>query len=162
MPPPPTLQHADPEANLAVQRVRAVLPQAIEGVSAHRDQITLRVHTAHIVEVCQFLRDDPALSFEMCLDITAVDYPMRPRRFDVVYHFYSLSKGHLLRVKAAVGEHETIESVTPVWKGANWLERETYDMYGVQFANHPDLRRILLTDNFEGFPFRKDYPLAGY
>jgi NADH-quinone oxidoreductase subunit C len=87
---------------------------------------------------------------------------MRPRRFDVVYHLYSLSKGHLLRVKAAVGEAEQIDSVTPVWKGANWTERETYDMYGVRFANHPDLRRILLTDNFEGYPFRKDYPLAGY
>jgi NADH-quinone oxidoreductase subunit C len=162
MPPSPPLQHIDPETNLAVQRVRAQFPQAVEGASAHRDQVTLRVYKEYVVEVCQFLRDDPELSFEMCLDVTAVDYPMRPRRFDVVYHLYSLSKGRLLRVKAAVGEAEEIDSVVPVWKTANWLERETYDMYGVRFANHPDLRRILLTDNFEGYPFRKDYPLAGY
>ncbi len=162
MPPMPPLQHVDPEQNLAVQRVRAALPQAVEGVSSHRDQVTLRVYKEYIVDVCRLLRDDPELSFEMCLDVTAVDYPMRPRRFDVVYHLYSLSKGHLLRVKAAVGEAEEIESVTPVWKGTNWTERETYDMYGVRFANHPDLRRILLTDDFEGYPFRKDYPLAGY
>ena len=152
----------DPETNLAVQRVRAQFPQAVEGTSAHRDQVALRVYKEYIVDVCRFLRDDPELSFELCLDVTAVDYPMRPRRFDVVYHLYSLSKGHLLRVKAAVGEAEEIESVTPIWKTANWTERETYDMYGVRFANHPDLRRILLTDNFEGYPFRKDYPLAGY
>ena len=162
MPPLPPLQHVDPEQNLAVQHVRAALPQAVEGTSAHRDQVALRVYKEYIVDVCRLLRDDPELSFEMCLDVTAVDYPMRPRRFDVVYHLYSLSKGHLLRVKAAVGEAEEIESVTPVWAGANWFERETYDMFGVRFANHPDLRRILLTDNFEGYPFRKDYPLAGY
>jgi NADH-quinone oxidoreductase subunit C len=162
MPPVPPLQHVDPEQHIAVQRVRATLPQAVEGVSSHRDQVTLRVYKEYIVDVCRFLRDDPALSFELCLDVTAVDYPMRPRRFDVVYHLYSLSKGHLLRLKAAVGEAEEIESVTTVWKTTNWLERETYDMYGVRFANHPDLRRILLTDNFEGYPLRKDYPLAGY
>lgn len=162
MPPMPPLQHTDPEQNLAVQRVRATLPQAVEGVSSHRDQVTLRVYKEYIVDVCRFLRDDPELSFEMCLDVTAVDYPMRPRRFDVVYHLYSLTKGQLLRVKAAVGEAEEIPSVTSVWKGANWTERETYDMYGVRFANHPDLRRILLTDNFEGYPFRKDFPLGGY
>ena len=162
MPPMPPLQHVDPEQHVAVQRVRVALPDAVEGVSAHRDQVTLRVYKERIVEVCRLLRDDPACSFEMLVDVTAVDYPMRSRRFDVVYHLYSLSIGHQLRVKAAVGEAEEIDSVTSVWKGANWPERETYDMFGVRFAKHPDLRRILLTEDFEGYPFRKDYPLAGY
>jgi NADH-quinone oxidoreductase subunit C len=152
----------DPEENIAVQKLRAAMPDAIEEVASFRDQVTVRVFKDRLVEVCTFLRDTPGLEFDFLTDLTAVDYPTRPKRFDVVLHLYSMTQNHLLRVKAAVAENETIGSVVPVWKTANWLERETYDMFGVVFEGHPDLRRILLPEDWEGFPLRKDYPLGGY
>jgi NADH-quinone oxidoreductase subunit C len=152
----------DPEENIAVQKLRAAMPDAIEEVASFRDQVTVRVFKDRLVEVCTFLRDTPGLEFDVLTDLTAVDYPTRPKRFDVVLHLYSMTQNHLLRVKAAVAENETIGSVVPVWKTANWLERETYDMFGVVFEGHPDLRRILLPEDWEGFPLRKDYPLGGY
>jgi len=158
--PPP--EGVDPEQNVAVQMLRAAMPQAIEDVGSFRDQVTIRVFKDNIVEVCMFLRDTPELAFDFNVDLTAVDYPQRPKRFDVVYHLYSMTHNHRLRVKAAVSENETIPSVTSVWKTANWNERECYDMFGVVFSGHPDLRRILLPEDWEGFPLRKDYPLAGY
>jgi NADH-quinone oxidoreductase subunit C len=158
--PPP--EGVDPEQNIAVQKLRAAMPQAIEEVSSFRDQVTVRVFKDNIVEVCTFLRDTPELEFDFLTDLTAVDYPQRPKRFDVVYHLYSMTRNHRLRVKAAVAEEETIQSVTAVWKTANWDERECYDMFGVIFVGHPDLRRILLPEDWEGYPLRKDYPLAGY
>lgn len=158
--PPP--EAADPEQNLAVQKMRAAMPQVIEGVESFRDQVTIRVFKDNIVEACLFLRDTPELEYDFLTDLTAVDYPQRPRRFDVVLTLWSMTQGHLLRVKAAVGENETIPSVTGVWKAANWEERECFDMFGVVFSGHPDLRRILLPEDWEGHPLRKDYPLAGY
>jgi NADH-quinone oxidoreductase subunit C len=152
----------DPEENIAVQKLRAAMPDAIEEAASFRDQVTVRVFKDRLVEVCTFLRDTPGLEFDFLTDLTAVDYPTRPKRFDVVLHLYSMTQNHLLRVKAAVAENETIGSVVPVWKTANWLERETYDMFGVVFEGHPDLRRILLPEDWEGFPLRKDYPLGGY
>lgn len=162
MPPVPPLEHVDPEAHVAVQRLRALMPGAIEGVSAHRDQVTVRIHTPDWVAAARFLRDDPACSFEYMVDLTAADYPARPARFDVIAHLYSLTKGHLLRIKTGVAEGASIETLTVVWKTANWLERETYDMFGIDFAHHPDLRRMLLAQDWVGYPLRKDYPLAGY
>jgi NADH-quinone oxidoreductase subunit C len=142
----------DPEQNIAVQKLREAMPEVIEEVSSFREQVTVRV----------FLRDTPGLEFDFLTDLTAVDYPTRPKRFDVVLHVYSMTQNHLLRVKAAVAENETIHTVSQVWKAANWEEREVFDMFGVVFEGHPDLRRILLTENWEGYPLRKDYPLAGY
>jgi NADH-quinone oxidoreductase subunit C len=109
-----------------------------------------------------FLRDTPGLEFDFLTDLTAVDYPARPKRFDVVLHLYSMTQNHRLRVKAAVAEGEEIDTLVPVWKAANWEERECYDMFGIVFHGHPDLRRILLPEDWEGFPLRKDYPLGGY
>lgn len=152
----------DPEQNIAVQKLRAAMPDAIESAESFRDQVTIRVYKDRIVEVCKFLRDTPELEFDFLTDLTAVDYPSRPKRFDVVYHLYSMTRNQRLRIKAVVGEGEAIPSVTLVWKGANWEERECYDMFGVIFSGHPDLRRILLPEDWEGFPLRKDYPLAGY
>ncbi|HET9495061.1 MAG TPA: NADH-quinone oxidoreductase subunit C [Chloroflexia bacterium] len=152
----------DPEENIAVQKLRAAMPDAIEEVSSFRDQVSVRVYKDRIVEVCTFLRDTPGLEFDFMTDLTAVDYPTRPQRFDVVMHLYSMTQNHGLRVKAAVGENETIPTVSGVWKTANWQEREAYDMFGVVFEGHPDLRRILLPEDWEGFPMRKDYPLGGY
>jgi NADH-quinone oxidoreductase subunit C len=158
--PPPA--GVDPEENVAVQKLRAAMPDVIEEATSFRDQVSVRVNKDRIVEVCTFLRDTPGLEFDFMTDLTAVDYPTRPRRFDVVMHLYSMTLNHMLRVKAAVGENETIPTVSSVWKTANWQERECYDMFGVVFEGHPDLRRILLPEDWEGFPLRKDYPLGGY
>jgi NADH-quinone oxidoreductase subunit C len=152
----------DPEENIAVQKLRAAMPEAIDEVSSFRDQVTVRVLKEHLVAACTFLRDTPGLEFDFLTDLTAVDYPSRPKRFDVVLHVYSMTQNHLLRVKAAVAENETIPSVTGVWKAANWEEREAFDMFGIVFEGHPDLRRILLPEDWEGYPLRKEYPLAGY
>jgi NADH-quinone oxidoreductase subunit C len=152
----------DPEQNVAVQELRAAMPEAIEEVASFRDQVTVRVFKDHLVAACTFLRDTPGLEFDFLTDLTAVDYPTRPKRFDVVLHLYSMTQNHLLRVKAAVAENETIHTVSGVWKAANWEEREAFDMFGIVFEGHPDLRRILLAEDWEGYPLRKDYPLAGY
>jgi NADH dehydrogenase I D subunit len=125
----------------------------------YRGDASARVQPARIVEIARFLRDERRLRFDMPLDVTAVDYLGQAKRFEVVYHLYSTKHSHRLRLAARLPEDApTIATVTPVWEGANWLERETYDMYGIQFDAHPDLRRIYLYDGFEGHPLRKDYP----
>jgi NADH-quinone oxidoreductase subunit C len=158
--PPP--EGVDPEQNVAVQALRQHMPEAIEAVSSFRDQVTIRLHKEHYVEACRFLRDTPGLEFDFLTDLTAVDYPARPKRFDVVSHLYSMTQNHMLRVKVGVADGEPCPTLVSVWKAANWEERECYDMFGVVFEGHPDLRRILLPEDWEGFPLRKDYPLAGY
>ncbi len=158
--PPP--EGVDPEQNIAVQRLREAMPQAIESVGSFRDQVTVYLHKEHLVEACLFLRDTPGLEFDFMTDLTAVDYPARPRRFDVVIHLYSMTQNHLLRVKVSVAEGESCPTLVGVWKTSNWQERECFDMFGIVFAGHPDLRRILLPEDWEGYPLRKDYPLAGY
>lgn len=112
--------------------------------------------------VCRFLRDTPEADMNLLVDLTAVDYPERNPRFEVVAHLCSLNKGHRLRVKARVGDEDgdgaEIDTLTDLWASANWAERECFDMFGVKFAGHPDLRRILMYPEFEGHPLRKDYP----
>jgi NADH-quinone oxidoreductase subunit C len=113
------------------------------------------------LEVFGALRDDPQFGFDLLADLTAVDYLGRTPRFEVVYQLYSLPRGHRLRVKIAVGEEDPqVPSLTPLWKAANWLEREAWDMFGIRFEGHPDLRRILMYPEFEGHPLRKDYPVS--
>ena len=123
---------------------------------------TIVVEAAAWKEVARFLRDAPQCSMEMLTDLTAVDFPEREPRFEIVAHFYSLSKGHRLRVKTRTGDAEgdeaQVDSLCEFWASANWMEREVFDMFGVIFKNHPDLRRILLYPEFEGHPLRKDYP----
>jgi len=152
----------DPEENVAVQKLREAMPEAIEEVSSFRDQVSIRVFKDYWVAACTLLRDTPGLDFDFLTDLTAVDYPTRPQRFDVVIHIYSMTQNHLLRVKTAAADGETVPTLVGVWKAANWEERETFDMYGIVFEGHPDLRRILLAEDWEGYPLRKDYPLAGY
>jgi NADH-quinone oxidoreductase subunit C len=122
--------------------------------------LTIRVKKDSIHALCRFLHDTPELDFDYLVDICGVDYPSRIPRFDVVYHLYSIKRRHRLRIKAGVGEDESIHSVVSIWRAANWYERETYDMFGIIFDNHPDLRRILMPDDWEGYPLRKDYPLV--
>jgi len=133
----------------------------LETHALHGDE-TVVVEAAAWKEVARFLRENPQCSMEMLSDLTAVDFPEREPRFEIVAHFYSLSKGHRLRLKSRTGDSEgddaEIDSLCDLWASANWMERETFDMFGVIFKGHPDLRRILLYPEFEGHPLRKDYP----
>ncbi len=125
------------------------------------DELTVEVRADRIVQVMQFLKDDPLAKFLVLIDLTAVDYPERGQRFDIVYHLLSMHNNMRIRVKAKLGEDETIPTITGVHPCADWFEREAFDMYGVVFSGHPDLRRILTDYGFEGYPLRKDFPLTG-
>jgi NADH-quinone oxidoreductase subunit C len=125
-------------------------------------ELTLTVPAADISEVLTFLRDDPACRFEVLIDICGVDWPARALRFDVVYHLLSPRKNQRIRVKVHTDEDTAVPSVIDVFPAANWYEREAYDMYGILFSGHPDLRRLLTDYGFQGYPLRKDFPLTGY
>ena len=122
---------------------------------------TIIVAAAQILDVARHLRDAADAAFDLCSDVTASDWPSRAERFDVIYCLYSTRHRHRVRVKARVAEHQPIASVTPVWPAANWLEREVFDMFGVNITGHPDRRRILMPEDWQGHPQRKDYPLEG-
>jgi NADH-quinone oxidoreductase subunit C len=154
-PPPP----ADKTPPAFVVSLQAAVPGV--GVSYWVGDWTVIVPAPRILDVARHLRDAPEASFDMCSDVTATDWPPRAERFDLVYCLYSTRHRHRLRVKAKVGETEPVASVTGVWPSANWLEREVYDMFGVNFVGHPDRRRILMPEDWQGFPERKDYPLEG-
>jgi NADH-quinone oxidoreductase subunit C len=127
-----------------------------------RGELTIEVQTGAIVRVLTYLRDQPNCQFKMLVDICGVDQPEREQRFDVVYHLLSLKHNQRIRVKVATDEATPVPSVTGVFGSANWYEREVWDMYGVYFADHPDLRRLLTDYGFEGHPMRKDFPQTGY
>ena len=125
-------------------------------------ELTIAVVADEIVPVVQFLRDDPRLDFTNLIDICGVDYPQREKRFDVVYHFLSPRQNARIRVKLQTDEETPVPSITGVFPGADWFEREAYDFYGILFTGHPDLRRILTDYGFDGYPLRKDFPLTGF
>ena len=114
-----------------------------------------------LVAAARYLRDAPGARFNFLSDLTASDWPPRSRRFDVIYSLYSISLKHRVRLKVQAGDGEAVPTVTGVWPSANWLEREVFDLFGIRFAGHPDLRRILMPDDWQGYPQRKDYPLEG-
>ncbi|MFC7400373.1 NADH-quinone oxidoreductase subunit C [Chelatococcus sp. GCM10030263] len=126
------------------------------------DELTITVPAAEVVHALTFLRDDPACRFVCLIDICGVDYPGRPERFDVVYHLLSPSHNRRIRVKVQAGETTRVPSAVAVFPAADWFEREAYDLYGIIFSGHPDLRRILTDYGFEGHPLRKDFPLTGF
>jgi NADH-quinone oxidoreductase subunit C len=125
-------------------------------------ELTVEIEAAALIETLTFLRDDSRCQFVSLIDISGVDYPSRLNRFDVVYHLMSPRQNLRIRVKVATDEDTPVPSATPVYPGADWYERETYDLYGVLFSGHPDLRRILTDYGFEGHPLRKDFPLTGF
>ena len=125
-------------------------------------EMTLNVGRGDIVEILTYLRDDPKCLFEVLIDICGVDYPEREKRFDVVYHLLSPRLNQRIRVKTTTDEATPIASVNDIFPAANWYEREAYDMYGIRFSGHPDLRRLLTDYGFQGYPLRKDFPLTGY
>jgi len=157
--PPATPPAAPPPEPVVLARLRERFPDAVRTTHAFRGDATAEITPASLLDVCAFLRDDPELAFDFLVDITAVDYIGTVPRFEVVYHLYSLAKSHRVRLKARVPEEDPrIASLVPLWRGADWLERETWDMYGIRFEGHPDLRRIFLYEEFQGHPLRKDYP----
>lgn len=125
-------------------------------------ELTLLAERDHVVRLLRFLRDDQQCNFETLIDICGVDYPERSDRFEVVYHLLSMRMNHRIRVRIRTDEEAPVPSATAIWPAANWFEREAFDMYGIQFADHPDLRRILTDYGFEGYPLRKDFPLTGH
>ena len=144
------------------QAIVAALPGAATASAVKHGELTVTANAADIVAVVRFLRDDPRCLFKSIIDVTAVDWPSRPRRFDVVYHLLSPAHNLRIRIKAETDETTSVPSITDVFPGANWFEREAYDLYGVAFTGHPDLRRLLTDYGFEGHPLRKDFPLTGF
>ena len=137
------------------------LPEAVEQISYWVGDWTVIVPPTSLLDVARFLKESDEGSFDYCSDVTASDWPPREKRFDVIYCLYSTRRRHRVRVKVRAGEDEPVPSVTTLWPAANWLERELWDMFGVAITGHPDLRRILMPENWQGHPQRKDYPLEG-
>jgi NADH-quinone oxidoreductase subunit C len=149
------------ETNLALKKLKEKFPNSTFEAKTFRNEVTVSVQKGEILEVCRFLHFDPDLQYHLLTDLCGVDLlPQRPR-FEVVYLLCSMKNKERLRLKAKVGEHESISSVESVWKVANWYEREAYDLLGISFENHSDLRRIMMWDGYEGHPLRKDFPVEG-
>jgi NADH-quinone oxidoreductase subunit C len=148
------------EENGILKKLSDRFGDSIIETHAYRGDETAMIKREAILEIGKFLRDDEGLLFNFMMDLTAVDYFGQEPRFEVVYHFYSLKYNRRLRIKARVPESDcSIDSIVPLWVAANWFEREAFDLYGIIFKGHPDLRRILLYEGFEGHPLRKDYPV---
>jgi NADH-quinone oxidoreductase subunit C len=142
--------------------IKGALGESVTGCQVAHGELTVTAKATDIVKVATFLRDDPSCQFIAITDITAVDWPGREQRFDVVYHLLSPRLNQRIRVKAATDEVTPVPSLIDVFRGADWYERETFDLYGVLFSGHPDMRRILTDYGFEGHPLRKDFPLTGF
>jgi len=147
---------------LIVGKVKEKFDSAVEDVSDFRDDLCLTIKKDQIAVVGKFLKDDPDLQFVMCKDVTAIDWATCKKRFTTVYHIYSHKLNYTLRLKANIDDDPpTVETVTGIWRSADWYERETFDMYGIKFLNHPDLRRMYMPEGFEYHPLRKDFPVLG-
>ena len=147
-----------PDADRLTERFE----DAVQAATEAHGEVTLMVSREQIVAVCRQLKDDPDLRYDLLMDVAGVDYLGREPRFEVVYHLYSVPHNRRLRLKVRVPESELIvPSVTSVWSTANWHEREAFDMLGIHFAEHPDLRRIYMPDDYPGHPLRKDFPILG-
>jgi len=137
-------------------------PEAITKQSYRFDQLTLTLELSELKNVIRFLKDDPRCNFHCFIDLCGVDFPNRPVRFEVVYHLLSLINNVRIRLKVNIAENKSVPSIIDLYPAANWFEREAFDLYGITFSDHPDLRRMLTDYNFEGHPLRKDFPLSGF
>ena len=155
----PRPEAVDASGHTWVRSIRAALPDTVVSAKEFAGQLTVVVQKDAIARVARHLKDDE--DFKYCVDVTAVDWKTRAPRFDVVYHFYSFSKNARIRVKCSAADGEEVPSIASVFLAANWCERETWDMFGIRFSGHPDLRRILTWEGFNGHPLRKDFPLEG-
>jgi NADH-quinone oxidoreductase subunit C len=157
--PPAKLEGKDASSHPWVASIAAAVPGSVVSAREYAKQVCVVVAREKVVEVARHLKDRE--DFKYCVDVTAVDWKKREPRFDVVYHFYSFSKNDRIRVKCGVADGQEVPSIAEVFLSANWSERETWDMYGIRFSGHPDLRRILTWEGFNGHPLRKDFPLEG-
>ena len=148
------------------QKIKEAFPAEVTDISQFRDQVSVHLKKDRIHDICLRLHDDPEFDFDYLVDVCGVDYLGRKekaQRFEVVYHLYSMAQKHFIRLRAQVPEEDAvIRSVTSIWRGADWHERECFDLMGISFEGHPDLRRILLPEDWEGHPLRKDYPVQGF
>lgn len=144
------------------KKLESALADGLVETLFYRGEITLVVTKDSLLDVCSTLKNEEDFRMDFCADVVGVDYLGRTPRFEVLYHLYSIPHAVRVRVKVRLEEDETIPSVTSIWRSADWAEREIYDMYGIEFEGHPDMRRIYMPDDWEGYPLRKDYPLRGY
>lgn len=146
-----------------VERLKEQYPEEVQDVKEFRDQVSVIIRPERMLDIFRFLHDEPSLSFDFLKDLCGVDYlGKKAVRFEVVYHLYSMEHEHMLRIRVPVSETDcSVDSVTPIWIGADWHERECFDMFGIEFRGHPDPRRILMPEDWEGHPLRKDYPAKG-
>lgn len=145
---------------IIVEKIKTAFPEAHLEITDFRGDLALTVPAANIVAICTLLKEDAELEFHLCEDVTAIDWAKKKNRFTVVYHIYSFKNKFRLRLRTNL-EGEEANSVSSVWRSANWYERETFDMYGIKFRNHPDLRRIYMPETFQYHPLRKEFPLLG-
>ncbi len=145
-----------------IGHLSAALPAVVTSSEIHHRELSIRVERDALTEVLRFLRDDPECRFTILCDICGVDFPDRPLRFEVVYNLLSMSRNQRIRIKIETDENEPVPTATALYSCAGWWEREAWDLYGIYFADNPDLRRILTDYGFEGHPLRKDFPLTGY
>lgn len=147
---------------LIVKKIKENSPDAIISTNEYRGEFSLLLNKANIIQVCKLLKEDPEFQFILCEDVSGVDWARRKNRFTVVYHIFSVKLNYRLRLKVDIDESElNVDSVSSIWPTANWHEREAYDMFGIIFNNHPDLRRMYMPEDFEYFPLRKEFPLMG-
>ncbi len=158
----PDLSHVNKSYQEFGQFIASSLPKYIQQFTVYKDELTLCIAPSAVLPVMQFLRDHTATQFKQVIDVCGVDYPTKPNRFQVVYHLLSLRYNTRIRVKTYANETSAVPSISHLFPVANWFEREAWDMYGIFFTGHPDLRRILTDYGFEGHPLRKDFPLTGY
>jgi NADH-quinone oxidoreductase subunit C len=147
----------------ALSTLLAWNPAAVQGVKFDRDEMTIVIDRSNILEACALLRNHPDFPFNFLSDVTCVDWTPAEPRFEVIYHLLSMPKKERVRLKVKLdGSSPVVESITSVWPGANYFEREVFDLFGVRFTGHPYLRRLLMPEDWEGHPLRKDYPVEGY
>lgn len=148
--------------DILIKKIQDTFRDSIIETTVFKGEVTHLVEKKALTSICGFLKSDLDLKMNFCADVVGVDYHPKQPRFEVVYHLYSVSKKFRIRIKVRVAEGETVPSVTHIWKGADWPEREAYDMFGIVFDGHPELKRIYMAEDWEGHPLRKDYPLRGY
>lgn len=151
-----------PRANPIVKKIKAAFPKMVVDSRLFAGEPYITIRKEGLLDICKLLKKDKELKFDYPVEVTAVDYPDDAERFEVIHVLWSVELRHRVILKTRVTEADpSIASVVSLWKGANFMERETYDMFGITFTGHPDLRRILMTDDFDGWPLRKDYPIEG-
>jgi len=148
-----------PDGEGAIERIREQFPDAVVRAGAFRGQHWAELKPERLLDVCRWLRDDPAHAFDFLVDVTAAHWPDEPQPVEVIYHLYSHAQNDRLRLKVRTGDRGPVPSLSGLWKSAEWNEREAFDMFGVEFDDHPDLRRILMPDDYTDHPLRKEFPL---